>query len=400
MPMLSTEHMGSRIAGERKIRGLTQRQLAEEAFVSLSLLRQVERGAKPATAALIASVARVLQVDSTRLTGQPYLTGDRREDAIYGVVTEIRRELVAYRIAPAEDRPVPTLDQLRAATAEISRLRHRVDLLALGRQLPLALADLRFASHVYTGRDREQVMALLAEVYYATRQLLHKLGYLDLASLVADRYEWAAAQSGDPMPVALAAVFRAGELDHAGDWRSARAIMADTVESFDIGPAAPERLSVWGFLHLMSAYMAAHAGDEDVTWAHHAEARETADRLGADRDDYRLAFGPTNVAIWGTALGVELMDGAKAIERSHHVRLTPQTPPERAGHHYIDLARGQLLYGKRREALQSLLAARRVAPQQVRYHPMARETVFALAKAERHSSETLRGLATWMGLGD
>jgi hypothetical protein len=173
--------------------------------------------------------------------------------------------------------------------------------------------------------------------------------------------------------------------------------MASTLDGLD-PPERPEALSVQGFLHLMSAYMAAHAGDEPDVWTHHAEAAGIAARLGVDRDDYRLAFGPTNVAIWGTALGVELMDGAAAIERSRQVRLSRRTPPERAGHHFIDLARGLLLHGDRRGALTSLITARGIAPQQTRYSPMARDTVHALAAAERRSTDSLRGLASWMGL--
>ena len=94
------------------------------------------------------------------------------------------------------------------------------------------------------------------------------------------------------------------------------------------------------------------------------------------------------------------MDGAKAVERAQYVRLTPETPPERAGHHYIDLARGQLMNGDRAGVLDSLLTARRIAPQQTRYHPMARETVYALARAERRSTDSGRGLAAWMGVSD
>lgn len=52
-----------------------------------------------------------------------------------------------------------------------------------------------------------------------------------------------------------------------------------------------------GFLHLMSAYMAAHAGEEADTRAHHAEADALPQRLGEDRDDYRLYFGMTNTAV-------------------------------------------------------------------------------------------------------
>lgn len=243
-------------------------------------------------------------------------------------------------------------------------------------------------------------MAMLAEVYYATRQFTHKAGYSDLTSLLADRYEWAAAQAGDPHLMSLADVLRAGDLDAAGDYRGARSVIAGTVERFDLNPASPQDLSVWGWLHLMSAYMAAHAKDEAATWGHYAEAQEVARQLGVDRDDYRLAFGPTNVGIWGTSLGIELMDSAEALYRAEKVVLTDWTPPERAGHHYIDLARAQLLHGRRDEALQSLQLARTITPQQVRYHPLARDVVLTLAQAERRSSSTLRGMAAWMGLQD
>jgi hypothetical protein len=312
----------------------------------------------------------------------------------------MRRELVSHRLPPQEDCAVPTRSELRARVTAVSQARHDVDLFSLGEQLPLVLGDLRAAAWGKTGTEREEIMKLWAEAYYAARQFLYKLGYVDLATLVADRYEWAAEESGDPLALALAAVFRAGELDNvAVGSREPRAIMAATIDGLDAGDD-DAGLSVQGFLHLMAAYMSAHAGDEDATWTHYAEADDLAQRLGYDGDSYRLAFGPTNVAIWGTALGVELMDGAKAVERARQVHLTPDTPIERAGHHFIDLARAQLLNGDRQAVLESLFTARRIAPQQTRYHPMARETVYSLARNERRSTDSLRSLAVWMGVPD
>jgi transcriptional regulator with XRE-family HTH domain len=397
-----SEGIGGRIAVERKLRGLTQRQLADRAHVSLSLLRKVEQGNKPASAALTASVARALGLERTHLTGQPYRTGNRRLDALHDLVPDIRRELVAYRLPPDDEQAgaVPALAELHAAVASVSAARHAVDLTELAELLPVVLADLRAAAWTSTGSQREQVMRLMAETYYAARQLLHKLGYPDLASLVADRYEWAAEQAGDPLALALAGVFRASELDAVADWRGACSVMSHTLDIFPAQRDDGDAISVRGFLHLMAAYMSAHAGDAADTWSHHADAEDLAARLGRDGDAYRLAFGPTNVGIWGTALGVELMDGGRAVERARRVHLTPDTPAERAGHHYLDLARAQLMNGDRPGVLESLLTARRIAPQQTRHHPMARETVLSLARAERRSTETLRGMAAWMGLND
>lgn len=52
--------IGAKIAVRRKVAGLTQRQLANRASVSLSLLTKVEIGDRVATPALLAAVARVL----------------------------------------------------------------------------------------------------------------------------------------------------------------------------------------------------------------------------------------------------------------------------------------------------------------------------------------------------
>ncbi len=66
------EHIGARVAAERRLRGLTQRQLADRVHVSLSLITKVERGDRPATPALVAAVARVLTRAAT--TGAVTLT--------------------------------------------------------------------------------------------------------------------------------------------------------------------------------------------------------------------------------------------------------------------------------------------------------------------------------------
>jgi transcriptional regulator with XRE-family HTH domain len=63
---------GSRMSALRKTRGWTARELARRAHVSYSLLAKVEPGAAPASPSLIGAVARALQVDVPRITGQPH----------------------------------------------------------------------------------------------------------------------------------------------------------------------------------------------------------------------------------------------------------------------------------------------------------------------------------------
>jgi Tfp pilus assembly protein PilF len=120
--------------------------------------------------------------------------------------------------------------------------------------------------------------------------------------------------------------------------------------------------------------------------------------MGRDRNDYGLAFGPSNVAQHEVAVAVELEDGAEAVRRSRNVRLGPRVPSVRRGHHYIDLARGYVMAGDNAGALRALQQARRIAPQQTRHHPMVRETVLTIASARR-GREELSQFALWLGVG-
>jgi transcriptional regulator with XRE-family HTH domain len=76
--MADQDRIGARVAAMRKTRGWSGRELARRAQVSYSLLTKVESGAAPASPSFVGAVARVLKVDVTRVTGQPYDDPDSR----------------------------------------------------------------------------------------------------------------------------------------------------------------------------------------------------------------------------------------------------------------------------------------------------------------------------------
>jgi hypothetical protein len=96
-------------------------------------------------------------------------------------VAGIRRELVSSALPPEDTLRPRSLPELAAAIAGASRLRHQVWLDTLGAELPGLLEELRAATHVCRGADRERVFGLLAEAYYAVDQVFSKLGHVDLA---------------------------------------------------------------------------------------------------------------------------------------------------------------------------------------------------------------------------
>lgn len=393
------ESIGRRIAGARKLRGLTQQQLADRIPCSKSLIAQVESGHKPASPALIAGAARALRVGIGELTGQPYRGETPREDRIHASIPDIRRALLSWDVPDEDIRPRPFAD-LSAEVARASALGRNARYGHLAETLPGLLEELTTAVHAVPEGDRPRLYALLSEAYTGVTALAYALGYFDLRHLAMDRVERAAQESQDPLRVARTQWQRATLFLATAAYRKG-AMLLDRIRH-DIGEDMARMdeptLSLYGATHLRSAIFAARMPNTAAAQAHLAEASEAARLVGHDTDHYGLEFGPSNVAIHQVAVPVEMYDGTAAIEQASRTRLPATVAPVRHGHYYIDLARGFLYHGDRRKSLDALLTARRIAPQLTRNHPMVRETVRMLVELERRRPKSLSGFASWVGI--
>jgi hypothetical protein len=87
-----------------------------------------------------------------------------------------------------------------------------------------------------------------------------------------------------------------------------------------------------------------------------------------------------------------------ALKQASNVRLPASLATSRRAHFLIDRARTEMETGRTSNALEHLVEARRVAPEQTRYHPGARETIRGLVHTARRTPETLNYMAAWIGL--
>ncbi|PDO10728.1 MAG: transcriptional regulator [Candidatus Reconcilbacillus cellulovorans] len=62
--------LGRRLRAFRKLKRLTQQELALRAGVSLSVLGEIERGVRDADPRILAKIAEILQVQVAELTGE------------------------------------------------------------------------------------------------------------------------------------------------------------------------------------------------------------------------------------------------------------------------------------------------------------------------------------------
>lgn len=390
--------IGRRIAHARKLRGLTQRELAERVPCSKSLIAQVEGGHKPATPSLVAAVARTLKVEVTELTGQPYRGRTATTDRIHATIPEIRQALVYWDLPPELDVPPRPVPELGAETDRATQLRQAARYVELGLMLPALIKELTVHAHSVQGDERARVFGLLASAYSAADSMAYKLGYLDLFHIAVERMAWAAEQSDDPLLPAVAKARRSMAFVASGAFGGGLNLLSRTRERLE-AELTDDRsvLSVYGTVHLRAAILAARDNQASTAWAHMGAAREVADRVGGDTPDYGLLFGPSNTAIHEVAVAVELGDADEAVRRGADLELPQTLSAERTSHHYIDLSRAWLWQGRYDKALHCVMRAETIAAQRTRYHPMARETVGRLLDLQRRVPSPLRGLARRMG---
>lgn len=388
------ESIGRRIARKRRARGLTQQGLASRAYVSRSLIQQVETGHKPATPSLVAAVAAALHVDPSEIYGQPYGAANGRADRIHDAIDEMRRALACVDVPPDPDAPPRSLAKLAAEVATIRRMSQNAQHTQVGDRISALLTELSL--HV-NDTDDPRAWTLLNNAQAIAVSLARRLGYNDLANFGLERAAAAAARSDDANLPRLAQLSRALLLMTIGAWGSGMKLVQRASTGIDLD--TPAARAVYGALNLRAAILSARAGDAGDAWEHYGLATEVVHQLPERAPDfYGLQFHPVNVDIHGVAVAVELADYDEAIRRDARLSLSSSLSAERRAHHEIDVSRALVSTGQWDHALRRLLAAETVAPQMTRYHPMARESVVRLIDHHRALPEPLRLLQDRMSL--
>ncbi|TDC15437.1 XRE family transcriptional regulator [Streptomyces sp. 8K308] len=385
--------VGEHIAVQRKARGWGQRQLADRAKVSLSLLGKIERGDRACTPAVAAALATALGIPLSVLYGQPYA-----EAPDPTLIDALRSAVRRHRHPQVTDVRPDTLPGDIAVASEMRAGTNYRDLLP---GLPGLIS--RAVANAHDSGDPE-AWQLLVDAYSCAFTIAHRLGYPDLADVVAARQEWAASQTWSPVAQMAAAWSEAGTYQSAGDYLEGLAVTDRALTTWAAsGQDSVDAVVAAGSLHLRAVTLASRARDDATTKHHLRHAQRLAERLaGADQYRHNLTFGPGNTVLHELATHIELERPKRAVAMAEDLRSVelPGLAPTRVGHLHIDAARARLAVGDRDAALQALLRAREVAPQMARIHPMAREVLRVLVSLHRRSKPELSILAKWAGLSE
>jgi transcriptional regulator with XRE-family HTH domain len=395
--------IGERIRFYREAQRKTQAVVAGLAGITDDYLSQIERGLKTPTIALLHRIARILDVSTSALLGEPPPESD---DLGSPGIPTIHRALLGY--GPPRADPGHT---------DLGDLRGRVDAAwtswqtaptrysSTGPLLPDLILDVEQATRQFDGVDelqeRRESFRLAADLYFLLRTFCKRIGRLDLSLLVADRATRAAEAADDPLRMAAAKWNLGHVLLAANHPEGAEDVAATAAEELQPGlpEADPRFTALYGALQLVAAMAAVRNGD---AWTARdrlrQKARPAAERAGEGNVCWTV-FGPTNVGLHEVSLEVEAGEAAEALRLADRVDASQSPSIERRATFLLELAR---CYEQRREdpaVLLHLLSAERQAPEDMRYNLLARDLVRGLVKRARPSyAAEARGLAGRIGL--
>jgi hypothetical protein len=282
------------------------------------------------------------------------------------------------------------------------QLRQRARYVELGRLLPGLLTDAQLAGRELAGDDLPQALSVTAHAYNTTSSLLRRLGDNELALIAADRAVQAARSVDDPLLLAASSYRLANVFLPTGRLVEAKEVALSAAAGLDgRHDASGAHLAMWGSLLLTAALAAARQGDASQAWELLGEGKGAARRLGAEHADLNTIFGPVSLAISSVQLAAELGDGREVLRRAE--RIDPMRLPahlvERRSHFLIDVARGHADRADDATAVGTLLEVERMAPEELRYNPIAGELVRVLLRRERRAATPeLRGLSARLGV--
>jgi transcriptional regulator with XRE-family HTH domain len=383
--------VGERIATARRARRLTQSDLAAAAGLSHVTIRSIERGARRPSEDSLDAIAAALGMDPSRLLA----SGARAAGRVHATMPALSAAIAAYDVP--DDGPVRDLDELRRDVAAAEEWRLAAQYVRLAEVAPELLGELARALHQSPAGTRPAVAALLVSAYRSADAVAYKAGHRDLSARLVDIMRWAAPQAEDPLLTATAAYVRT-EVFFAARAHDAGLRALEVAVDAAPPPTSRAAAAARGALHMRAAVIAGRAGLADRADEHLAEARALADRT-PEGVYSGTAFGPDSVRVHELSYAVSLGDTGvqRALDIAREWAPPRALPPERRSGFYIELARAQTWGGRRADAFESLMVARRIAPQHTREHGWARETVGTLLRLSRSDDGRLPAFAEWVG---
>lgn len=376
MPATDPAPLGQTVARLRAARGLSQKELALLVGRSEDWVSKVERGAHQVDRmSVLEALAEALEVPVAELApNTPVAAAATPPSAATDLTLALSSSdaLLAVLSNPA----AIDVAQLGVDAEAVWQLAHGTHYDELTDRLENLIPEVEQATRTATGAARKRAFAAKARTYHAAAAALAKLGEPAAAWVAADRAITAAEHAGDPLLMAegafrLAITFQAAQRWHLAirTAKTAAGALAERVAAGDL-PA----VALYGALQLQLAVNYARLNEPAQADGHIANARQAADLLGVDRNDYNTEFGPTNVSLHEIHVAVELGDAGRALRLADGLDAS-HLSIERRSRLMVDLARAHAQRRQLEQSISALRQAHELAPEYLKANPAARSLV-------------------------
>lgn len=307
-----------------------------------------------------------------------------------------------YRQGAFQVDTAPDLQSLRQRVIDVWELRQSAQYMAMAEWLSDLLREAGAAvGETRTEQEQCRVTAIMVHAYSAASSLLKRLNAFELAAVAADRAYQAARSAGDELLRASAALRVANVFLSGGRCADAIDTAAGTADVLMGRKDSPAALTATcGALLLTAALAAARLNESVQAWELLGAARAASRRLAYDHADLHAVFGPANLMIHGVQIATELGDPREALRRADSIRIDhlPGSLAERRSTLLVDIARSRIQVADYAAAAGALLAAERVAPEELRFNALARQLVTDLLHRASTRMPELRTLASSMAV--
>lgn len=379
--------IGARI---RHFRGsaITQKELAEQVGISLSMVRQIEQDKKNPSVPTLQKIARALDVDMAELVGTRF--GIPSNDPEAGVVA-IRRALT-----PVDDL-IDDLDSdaLVSLPEAVRTVNYAWGAYWSGRYemlsgiLPPGIAQVRATAHAAQNNEIAPAHEQLARLMWVTGCTLVHLGQPDPAFMAIREALTAAEKGNDELLVATLRGSVAWQLLVGGRYEESHRVALKAAASVEPrGDVSEAHLAVHGSLLLQGATAAGRDQRVAEALSLAGEAGAVANRIGQDTKWYECNFGPSQVNMQTVDINVssERYSEALTVAKAMPNRAAGLAPVSQA-RHLIDKAAAAARTGQYQSALDMLLTAERVGGKEwLRYQTLLRQVVGELLHHDRQSA--------------
>jgi transcriptional regulator with XRE-family HTH domain len=390
------------VARLRKVRDLSQEQLAEAAQVGVDTVGRIERGerrtVRPQT---LERLATALGVTAGVLLGGNLSASTVDAGPLRAAVGSVA-EFVGVADLTAGDE-VPPLAQTQQAG------RHAWEYYVAGRTaelltvLPALLTDSRRLVQSSAGDAKAEAQRVLALSYRLGAGLAGRLGLHDLAWTSAERAVAASRESNAAdIDTAVSIRYLVWVLVRQGRVEEAARVAVRAAEAVEPGMLAVDRVKagVFGNLMFNAASAALMAGRGDQARDYLDVARAAAVRHGQDQASEAAIFGLRAVGLQTVDLAVRLGEPDRALQLAERLPRTGGKLPRfwEAGHQ-LHLAKAAADLRRTHSALDHLDQARVIAPSWSAQQPLGRSTMSTLVdRTARRPGATFARLAAHYGV--